>query len=1085
MMKLGLFLSVKFFIRNGVQTLHKCLVWVPVKSMMVLAFIAPVVVLAKSLPDPSEPKVTSPVIQIAHHGTGLTVSNPTAIPMSDLVVLEGSSDLMTWIETARFQGDFHHRLGLPETGSALFYRLQTLPMSPAFTWKNQVHFPDDPFRNEAIEEGNSPARWIKFIILKKERPEVIFQDSSRFVFHYDFAKAYLEDFKNMTAEEFNQVTLIPGPQQEAVVGALLLPPESPYLGQHPPAEVGIQFAGSAPFDIEDVIQWFKQVESAVYADEPVRAYYMPAFEQTEEAVNQSDYLADHGIELSHGSRWASGDLAYSTGWAFGRLVFLKTQEIEPAYSLGQLTAQDILITDGVPAELPPLAGIISLTPSTPNSHVAILARSYGIPFVHLIAEVDRDYVLSLQGKEVFYSANHVYGQSDVEIFPVDSDSLEDEARDLLVLAQLPPTLNYAPKASPQRWSAPVAELHPDDIWFFGGKAANFGVLPRSIPDHSPTEAIAFSFDLWDAFMAQESFPGFTLGDLIASRLEPFMSTHPPIQGTKAALDDVREMIKDASFPEALSGVVFEALSGFDADTKIRFRSSTNLEDSSTFTGAGLYDSYSGCLMDDLDADESGPSHCDPTKGKERGVLRAIKKVFASFYNDNAFLERRRRGVVEEEAGMALLVHYSFPDELEWANGVATVSLYASDNTGSLEGDLVTQKGATSVSNPEPGSVPEVVKTRQYSSNSTFLTLESPSSLLPLGENVMLWETDYRQLTTLIKSAGLAYLAEFSGKNNAVLDLEYKKVAPGHLVIKQIREIPAVDPVGFDDHILLDKDVVWTVYQGEHGDLFAMHRLKSTWTFQMANGLLSELKNQPDLYKNTTWTWNPLGEPETVDTPLKALPNHNFTVGETERRDTWTGLLDGETLRWNLQTRFLDYLFKPGVPVVTEEQFEIEWQVDYEKPRPTWNFDGIGTTRQDKVKLVPVQAVDSSSLRQTREFELGNGIAVQTTFYWPSPPSGPSAGYTAPLIAWVETRIQGLTTQEIVLTGPYSQTYLPGHHNFWETYLFEPSREQGLDPSILEELRQANIQALMVEWDWQEAKLSILDRDGKLTNARKP
>ncbi|NIP95546.1 MAG: hypothetical protein GWO24_19720, partial [Akkermansiaceae bacterium] len=66
--------------------------------------------------------------------------------------------------------------------------------------------------------------------------------------------------------------------------------------------------------------------------------------------------------------------------------------------------------------------------------------------------------------------------------------------------------------------------------------------------------------------------------------------------------------------------------------------------------------------DDTDGDEIGPSHCDPSKDNERGVFRAMRKVYASFYNLNAFIERLRHGVDESQVGMAILVHYSFPDE---------------------------------------------------------------------------------------------------------------------------------------------------------------------------------------------------------------------------------------------------------------------------------------------------------------------------------------------------------------------------------------------------------------------------------------
>ena len=114
------------------------------------------------------------------------------------------------------------------------------------------------------------------------------------------------------------------------------------------------------------------------------------------------------------------------------------------------------------------------------------------------------------------------------------------------------------------------------------------------------------------------------------------------------------------------------MAGFDPQRNIRFRSSSNVEDTEQFVGAGLYDSFSGCLADDLDDDTAGPCRCDPAEPKERGVFRAIRKVYASFYNDDAYLERLRHGIDEAQVGMGLLVHHSFPDEIERANGVATL-----------------------------------------------------------------------------------------------------------------------------------------------------------------------------------------------------------------------------------------------------------------------------------------------------------------------------------------------------------------------------------------------------------------------------
>ena len=73
--------------------------------------------------------------------------------------------------------------------------------------------------------------------------------------------------------------------------------------------------------------------------------------------------------------------------------------------------------------------------------------------------------------------------------------------------------------------------------------------------------------------------------------------------------------------------------------------------------------WSGCVLYDTDNNDTGPSHCDPDEPEERGVFRAMRKVYASFYNLNAYLERLRHGVNESEVGMALLVHHSYPDDI--------------------------------------------------------------------------------------------------------------------------------------------------------------------------------------------------------------------------------------------------------------------------------------------------------------------------------------------------------------------------------------------------------------------------------------
>jgi hypothetical protein len=153
--------------------------------------------------------------------------------------------------------------------------------------------------------------------------------------------------------------------------------------------------------------------------------------------------------------------------------------------------------------------------------------------------------------------------------------------------------------------------------------------------------MAFTFDLWNDYLDQTIDGGPTLRDRIGTLLAPFPD-YPPADFAALfdALDEARDLIDDvADFTPAQRTAIIEALPRFDPLRPIRFRSSTNVEDSDVFTGAGLYESESGCLADDVDGDDVGPSLCDATRDSERGVFRALRKVFQSFYNDNAFLER--------------------------------------------------------------------------------------------------------------------------------------------------------------------------------------------------------------------------------------------------------------------------------------------------------------------------------------------------------------------------------------------------------------------------------------------------------------
>jgi hypothetical protein len=83
----------------------------------------------------------------------------------------------------------------------------------------------------------------------------------------------------------------------------------------------------------------------------------------------------------------------------------------------------------------------------------------------------------------------------------------------------------------------------------------------------------------------------------------------------------------------------------------------------------------------------------------------------------------------------------------------------------------------------------------------------------------------------------------------------------------------------------------------------------------------------------------------------------------------------------------------------------------------------------------------------------------------------AAGYTAPLSSWVETVIEGYTSEPIVLHGWYSQTYRPEHHNFAEHFMFEPRLEPGISQQILDELRAQDIRLIHFFYEFDREWIS--------------
>jgi hypothetical protein len=358
-----------------------------------------------------------------------------------------------------------------------------------------------------------------------------------------------------------------------------------------------------------------------------------------------------------------------------------------------------------------------------------------------------------------------------------------------------------------------------------------------------------------------------------------------------------------------------------------------------------------------------------------------------------------------------------------------------------------------------------------SADGIYPQFKQGSNILPLGNRVMTWRDDYIKLSELIVRVAEQFKKE-TGKTDFTLDFEYKRIAPdGKLIVKQVREIPKLDNTqSIVPFLVQDANHTseYNVYQGEYGDVFANHRLKSKWRLRTKNQWMNPELVDESIYQDISFAYSEQGQIKSLSGDPNLWPQYHFDYLDNTTMDSWA-LGEGLDCRvYHLTTNAVGELVTSSESAILtlndlgkkyhSESGFLELSATYARLILSWVLgdDASSFTSQDSVLICPVLPGREGQVYQTRTFTDSRGITVTATFYWPPLPAEQTPGYTAPLARWDKTVIQGLTTQPIVLTGYYSQTYRPGHQNLLEQFLFEPYLESGIAPQILDELREKNV-----------------------------
>ncbi|MEM7233884.1 MAG: PEP/pyruvate-binding domain-containing protein, partial [Planctomycetota bacterium] len=492
--------------------------------------------------------------------------------------------------------------------------------------------------------------------------------------------------------------------------------------------------------------------------------------------------------------------AYTRGVGYGRVRILSPVDLVFANLRGDIGPQDILVLEEAPRDIEGVAGgVVTLEPQGELSHLAIRTARRGTP--NCYARDARILFESFEGQLVRLEVT--------ESRPKVEPATESEAREFWAATRrelsTPPELdsNFAALSSLE--AIRKQELSDQAVVSrFGGKATNFARLQSVLSGEFANyreRGFAIPIRYYLQFLRANqissaldaerlvSYEDYLL-ELIA---DPTFATNSRFR--YRSLQTLRTEMRERGNvdPELVTRIAerIAEVFGTPTTTRVRFRSSSNVEDAIEFNGAGLYDSTSGCAADDLDDDDLGPSLCDRDEDVEEGIGRALREVWASLWNFRAYEERAFYTIRQSDAGMAVLVTRAFLEEQ--VNGVA---LTGNPSDRSDRRFVVTaQAGEESVVNPEPGVIAEKTLVRVDDSGEAEDILRVVrSNQIPQGR-LVLSDQQIRELARVLRhvTENFPWPDSPFPLEDTLLDVEFKIEANGDLAFKQARPFLITGP----------------------------------------------------------------------------------------------------------------------------------------------------------------------------------------------------------------------------------------------------------------------------------------------------
>jgi hypothetical protein len=460
------------------------------------------------------------------------------------------------------------------------------------------------------------------------------------------------------------------------------------------------------------------------ANEAINKHFFAPVSYKPNSIRQEDVSEKLGIdrvlqvELNKNQEY----LALNTGEAVGRIHII--DKLDDTVEIGD---NEIVVLKELPLSLPPVKGIIVAKPSTPLSHINILAKGWNVPNVYI------------------KDADKLFREYDTFVYKLDA-TLTDYKLERASLAEIEkkfvsPDQLVPPADLSVKTLGPLATMRKKDSIIYGSKSANLGEMINArvsgviIPD-----GFVIPYYWYDKFIKDNK-----IDQTIDELLDDYNFVHNP-RVRREKLEQLRASIIAGKFDQELERSVISKWRTQLGGRPVFVRSSSNSEDLPNFSGAGLYSSVANVR--------------EPAK-----LIEAVKKVWASLWKFEAYEARVRNYVSQTNVYMSALVQLGI--DMNKGGVMITKDPFDDENHDAVYISAVCGHNSKVADND---GIPEQILFNPRSNSVVVMTLSQQENALAFDEN-----GDLKTTTDQCANAHQRVLTDLQVRNLARAAIRIRRV----------------------------------------------------------------------------------------------------------------------------------------------------------------------------------------------------------------------------------------------------------------------------------------------------------------------